>query len=138
MRGYDTGWFWALVAAIVALCAVVTPATAQTGLVGQPVSVCVARVQPGDTPAAMLRATDRFDCAMRQTDHGPGDYWVRSAPLAASGTTLLRTASLWQHRASLWTVYADGHVARRSYDGRALANTIQLGAIAEIDRKSVV
>lgn len=132
MRWHGTGWFAALVTCLIALCALVTPATAQTGMVGQPVPVCIARVQPGDTPAAMLRATNRFDCQSRQTDHGPGDYWVRSAPLNAFDKPLLRSASLWQQRATLWAVYADGHVMRRSYDGRGLAGTIQLGAIVQM------
>jgi diguanylate cyclase (GGDEF)-like protein len=119
-------------ASLVALLAFVTPASAATGLVGTPVPVCIAAVLPGDTPAAMLDDSARFDCTSRQTDLGPGDYWVRSKPLAAAGPLAVRSASLWQKQATLWTAYADGPVAQRSYDGTALARTIQLGAIVEM------
>ncbi|WP_256926547.1 diguanylate cyclase [Sphingomonas sp. TZW2008] len=108
------------------------PASAQTGLVGEPVATCVARVQPGDTPRAMLRAAGRYDCTSAQTTFGPGDYWVRSAALSISGDRRLRMASLWQRAVTIWAVYGDGHVAVSRLDGRALAGTIQLGAIAEL------
>ena len=132
MRGHITSLFWSMLAGIVALLAFASPAAGQAGLVGTPVPVCIARVLPGDTPAAMLNDAARFDCATRQADFGPGDYWIRSAPIAASGPRALRSASLWQKRATLWTVYGDGHVTRRGYDGTALARTIQLGAIVEM------
>ena len=132
MRGHCTVWLWSLVAGIVLLCALITPAAAQTGLVGVPVPICITRVQSGDTPAAMLRHPTRFDCTTRQANFGPGNYWVRSAPLAATGTLALRSGSLWQRQATLWTVYADGHIDRQTYDGRALARAIQLGAIVEM------
>ncbi|QNE32843.1 diguanylate cyclase [Sphingomonas sp. NBWT7] len=132
MRGHDRGWFWSLVAIVVGMLMVAAPASAQTGLVGAPVATCVARVQPGDTPSAMLRATGRYDCTTLQTDFGPGDYWARSAPIAVRGEHVLRMTSLWQQAVTIWAIYGDGHVVRRRLDGRALADTIQLGAIPEL------
>lgn len=131
MRRYEKIWL-TLAMWIFAMCALAAPASAQRGLVGQPIAVCIAAVRAGDTPAAMLEATDRFDCISRQTDFGPGDYWVRSEPLRISGPMNLRMASLWQRESTMWTAYADDHISARHFDGRALARTIQLGAIVEI------
>ncbi len=132
MRGHGALVMTWLGAFMLALASLASPAAAQVGLVGQPVAVCIARVQPGDTPAAMLAATGRFDCSTRQTDFGSGDYWVRSAPVTVAGAAVLRSGSLWQKRATLWTAYADGSLAVQRYDGHALTRTIQLGAIVEM------
>lgn len=132
MRDLFPIWLWSFAASIVALWAIATPAEAQSGLVGQPVAVCVAPVQPGDTPTGMLRAAGRFDCSTPQTDLGSGDFWVRSTPLAVGGPIALRMGSLWQRQATIWSAYADGHVIAKSFDGHALSRTIQLGAIVEI------
>lgn len=121
-----------LVACAIGPWTLASPASADIGVVGSPVSVCIAPVRAGDTPAAMLRARDRFDCSSDQKSFGSGDFWARSEPLSARGPVSLRLASLWQQQATLWTVYADGAVIKRSFDGKGLARTIQLGAIVEI------
>lgn len=121
-----------LVACAISPWVLTSPAMAGAGVVGSPFAVCIAPVRDGDTAPAMLRASDRFDCTANQARYGPGDFWIRSAPVAAGGPVSLRTASLWQQRATLWTVYADGAVTQRSFDGAALARTIQLGAIVEM------
>lgn len=121
-----------LVACVIGPWVLASPAAAAIGAVGIPFSVCIAPVRAGDTPAAMLRANNRFDCTVTQSDYGPGDFWARSAPLAAAGPVSVRHASLWQRHATLWTIYADGAVRKQSFDGAGLAHHIQLGAIVEI------
>ncbi len=121
-----------LVACVIGPWALAPPAAASTGLVGAPVSVCIAPVQPHDTPAQMMRADDRFDCTTPQAEYGPGNFWVRSEPLAAAGPVSIRHASLWQHHATLWAAYADGAVTKRSLDGAGLTRALQLGAIVEV------
>ncbi|WEK41700.1 MAG: GGDEF domain-containing protein [Candidatus Sphingomonas colombiensis] len=106
------------------------PAAAQRGIPGTPVAVCIARIRAGDTAAAMLRADDRYDCTRQQTDFGPGDYWIRSAPLSTHAATI-RTASVWQDSATLYIVYADGVVLRDHMDGRAATRSIRMGAMFE-------
>ena len=131
MRVRGQRWMAWLIAALALL--VGLPAAAQTGLAGAPVAVCVTRVQPGDTPATMLAApAARFDCTTRQGRFGPGDYWVRSAPLDLTGPHAIRSASLWQRSATLWATYADGHVAAVSYDDHAITRALQLGAMVEL------
>ena len=81
----------------------------------------------------MLRDTRRFDCAVKQTSLGPGDYWIRSAPFVASGPVAVRTGSLWQRSATLWGVYGDGGIVRRDMDARGATRAVQLGAILQLD-----
>ncbi|URW76062.1 GGDEF domain-containing protein [Sphingomonas donggukensis] len=128
-----------LVRTLLALIGVATamlaqPAAAQAGLAGTPLATCIARVLPGDTPATVLRAPGRFDCTTPQTDFGPGDYWVLSAPIATSTSKRhirVRIGSLWQERLTLHTVYADGAVATTATDSTTVSRHVQLGAIVE-------
>jgi diguanylate cyclase (GGDEF)-like protein len=123
---------WSLIAAILVLLASTAPASAQSGLIGKPVEVCIARVQRGDTAGMMLHADARFDCTSRQTDFGSGSYWVRSAPLSIDDGRVLRMTSLWQKAMTLWAVRDDGNVTKSVIDGPGLSRLIQLGAIPEI------
>ena len=121
--------------ALIALACLLFPATAraQAGIVGEPIAVCVQRVQPGQSAAALLARPTGFDCATDQRRFGPGDYWVVSQPIAAGRNwpARIRIASLWQERADLWAHYADGVTVRLPGDGRATTARIQLGAIVE-------
>lgn len=129
-----------LAALVAALASFTAPAHAQTsglsaGQVGRPLRVCVLRARPGDDPARLIRAPQRFDCTRKQTAFGPGDYWVISdrigihsrsrAPLVA------RIGSVWQQGLALHVLYADGRIATMRDDSRGITRRIQLGAIVE-------
>lgn len=130
MSGYTTlrSIFGSLLTLLTLLAA--TPAAAESGVVGKPIPVCVAKARAGDTAAAMLRATDRYDCARAQTTFGSGDFWVRSAPLSTRVATV-RTASVWQRTATLYILYADGRVLSERMGGHGATRAIRLGAMFE-------
>lgn len=99
-----------------------------------PLPVCLARVQPGDTPARMLRQPARFDCRANQHSLGAGDYWALSMPLPRSGVPhhpRIRLASVWQRALTLHAIYADRRVATIATDRRSLSRHLQLGAVVE-------
>lgn len=127
----------ALICAIVALAGILLPAPALAtgGSVGTPVAVCVARVAPGDRPAAMFARPGRFDCDSRQETLGPGDYWALSEPLdmrsRPENQRTVRMSSLWQQGLDLHILYADGHIESHYADGPGITRLIQLGAIIE-------
>jgi len=129
------GWVFSLLALIGALfvsafaCAV--PSAAQAGLAGRPVAVCVARAMPGMAPRALFAEPGRFDCKLRQTRLGSGDYWVLSAPIRATGPIDVRIGSLWQERVTLHALYADGRIVSAVTDGHTATRNLQLGAIIE-------
>lgn len=129
------GWVFNLLALTGALLWVVlagaAPAAAQTGLAGRPVPVCVARATPGMTPRTLFAEPARFDCDVRQTALGSGDYWVLSAPVHAAGPADIRIGSLWQERVTLHALYADGKILSAVTDGRSATRHLQLGAIIE-------
>ena len=99
---------------------------------GQPLAVCVARVAPGDTPARLFAARDRFDCTTPQTKLGPGDYWVLSQPLPQSGgIAAVRSSSVWQDRLDLYARHADGTIDHRFVTSRTTHDHLRLGAMIE-------
>ncbi|PCD04711.1 hypothetical protein COC42_04840 [Sphingomonas spermidinifaciens] len=109
-------------------------ARAQAGLTGQPVSVCVAPVQPGERFADLIAGRIDLDCEQRQTRYGSGDFWAASGALSldlSHRQMLLRTASLWQQRVTIGIVHADGRIDWLRADARDLTRRIQLGAIVE-------
>ncbi|WP_423604331.1 sensor domain-containing diguanylate cyclase [Sphingomonas sp. MS122] len=127
-----------LVAFAAILACVAAPAHAQlsslgAGQTGRPLSVCVLRAHPGDDPARLIRAPQRFDCTAKQTSFGPGDYWVISNPIDARPHEHLvaRIGSVWQRNLSLYVLYADGYFAAMHDDNRGITKRIQLGAIVE-------
>ncbi len=129
-RGWIIGIVWRLACALLALGVTATPALADSGIVGTPIQVCIAR---GSGPAAVM-AKARYDCATTQRAFGPGDFWAMSQPLpAGTGLTPLRVrvASLWQDRLTLHALYADGAIVAMPMDARAMTRHIQLGAIIE-------
>lgn len=83
------------------------------------------------TPAALLAGKARFDCSSRQTNLGPGDFWVRSGPVSRSGPLRIRSMSVWQERVTLYAQYADGAVLAEAIDDHAASRHIVLGAILE-------
>jgi diguanylate cyclase (GGDEF)-like protein len=128
---------FAFLAALFALFAALYPsaASAQSAVVGSPLSVCVSPVERGDGVAAMFKAPGRFDCATPQTNFRQGDFWVMSQPLSSVPNTTwkkrVRVASLWQHNITLYALYTDGRIRVWDYDGRAATQHLQLGAMIE-------
>ncbi len=123
-----------------ALMLLAAPARAQianlgAGQVGQPLSVCVLRAQPGDDPARLIRQPQRFDCKTSQTAFGPGDYWVITNTINRSSSfddpLVARLGSVWQQRLALHVLYADGQTRTMADDNRGITRRIQLGAIVE-------
>ena len=107
------------------------PARAQVGAAGTAVAVCIKRAPPRFDVRAEFTRPAGYDCVTPQKRFGAGDYLVVSGPLStgANWPTLVRSASVWQDRASLYALYADGHIAARRTDARAAAQGLQLGAI---------
>ncbi|KQT34806.1 hypothetical protein ASG29_01195 [Sphingomonas sp. Leaf412] len=111
------------------------PAAAQNADIGVPVAICVARATDGDNVAAMLTARGRYDCTTPQHRMGPGDYWVRATGLpteAGRSPRTIRSASLWQERATLYVAYADGAMTARTMDDRDATAALQIGAVLEL------
>ncbi|MEH3158790.1 MAG: GGDEF domain-containing protein [Sphingomonas taxi] len=119
----------ALVALIVAGL-LATPAAAA----GTPVRTCILRDTGHERAAALFARPDRFDCVRRQTDMGPGDYWLLSEPLPGidSRTTQIRTASLWQDRTTLYVLYADGTIRQTGFTSATAGRHLMLGAIIQL------
>lgn len=117
------------------LSCIVRPAHAQAGVAGQPLGVCVLR-DTGQAADTLLRHPDRFDCTTPQHRFGAGTYWAITTVADRRSTFLtplvLRFASLWQGRSTVYFLYADGAVRRWESDARGLAPLIQLGAVAQL------
>jgi len=137
IRGFAALILTTLLAVLMLLAA---PARAQianlgAGQVGEPLSVCVLRAQPGDDPARVIRQPKRFDCTTRQTAFGPGDYWVISNDIGRTSSfddpLVARLGSVWQQRLTLHVLYADGQLRTMADDNHGITKRIQLGAIVE-------
>lgn len=120
------GWGFGRIALLVLAFAMLGPGRAEAA--APPLALCVAPARAGDTAAAMLRDDARYDCRRDQIAHGAGDFWVRSAPLAARAE-VVQMASLWQQRTTIWAVYADGAAFRTRYDPQGATRRLQLGAV---------
>lgn len=111
------------------------PASAQAGIVGAQVAVCVRPVTPGDTVRGVLATPDRFDCTTDQTRFGPGDFWVLSTTLhdtaSADRAIHVRQTSLWQDGLALYAVYADGRIIGTRNDGAGVGAHLRLGAVVD-------
>lgn len=122
-----------LILAILGLWA--APVAAKTGTAGVLLGTCITPARPGMTPAALFSKSARFDCVRHQTAFGPGDYWVRSQPLAGVAKlhrrNLVRVGSLWQRSATLYALYPDGYIHAQRLDGHGATQHLQLGAIIE-------
>lgn len=132
MRG---GWFFRLVLGIALLRVLflpTVPAGAQT--IGDAVRPCVIRAEPGMTAARLFAQPGRFDCRVRQTALGAGDFWVISQPLSIGSIDardVVRSLSVWQRRMTLYARYADGAVYHITLDDQALTRDVQLGAVIQ-------
>jgi len=97
------------------------------------VPVCAARATPDMRARALFGTPERFDCTTRQAEFGAGDYWLLSAPLPAATDaapqTLVRNASVWQRRSTLYALYADGAIVAIATDDHDATRRLQLGAI---------
>lgn len=120
---------WALI--MLALASAAAPVQAQTGagVVGQPLNVCVTRVQPGQRVEDLFAGRIAVDCRTPQTQFGSGDFWVLSPRFSRTGDVALRSSSIWQHQRTVYARYADGVVEAHVSDGRAASRSLQLGAI---------
>ncbi len=105
------------------------PASAQTGVAGSAVDVCVVRASPAMTPRNLFANPARFVCDPQQTDLGAGDFWALSAPVRRSGPVEIRIASLWQRVVTLHALYADGTILSQRLDQPATSRHLALGAI---------
>ncbi|WP_239017874.1 sensor domain-containing diguanylate cyclase [Sphingomonas aracearum] len=126
-------WFFSrwLCAGLLLLAAAAMPSGARAAA-GTPLDVCIARVAPGDTPAAMFAAPGRFNCATPQTRFGAGDYWILSQPLPG-GTRrgAVRSGSVWQDRLDLWVRHADGTLDHQFVTSATTHENLRLGAMIE-------
>lgn len=130
------GWIQIWVSLLAAMAAVWSaPAHAGSAAdAGTPLATCLARVTPGDTPAAILRGGPQFDCATEQHRLGEGNFWVLSTPLPAdtpSHRVRIRMMSLWQDAVTVYALYGDGKVAVLSDTSATLSRRVQLGAVIE-------
>lgn len=110
-------------------------ARAQAGIIGTPISTCVARAAAGDTVRGVLARIDRFDCDTPQMAFGRGEYWVvsRALPPVADPTAPIRVrqVSLWQGGLDIYAVAADGRITGVRNDSVGITRHIRLGAIIE-------
>lgn len=116
---------------ILSLVLIGAPATARAdvGMIGDPVSICIARAQPGQRVADLFAGRIPVDCTSPQRDFGSGDFWVLSSRVNRTGDVALRSGSVWQARRIVYALYADGKITERTVDGRAASRDLQLGAI---------
>jgi len=127
---------WILTVLLLFFAAVAAPAA--RAAVRQPLRTCILPATPGTDDRAMATTLfvqpQRFDCTARQTAYGPGDFWVLSQPLSATGDVPLdvRQASLWQSRATLYVRYADGAIRRAGFTSADAGRHMRLGAIIEL------
>ncbi len=120
-------WWMALVMLLAA--ATSAPAAASMGM---PLSLCIVRAAPGMTARTLFATPGRFDCTSPQRTFGSGDFWVLSQRLPvidSHGPLTVRTASVWQDRVSLHTLYADGAIRRTTYTSRTTGERLMLGAM---------
>ena len=112
-----------------------TAAAAQAGNVGIPLATCIAPMRSASPSAILLKQAD-FDCVNRQSDYGSGDFDVVATKLPAhlgrDTPVVVRFASVWQDRTTLYARYADGGVARVTMDAQAISSHLQLGAVVEV------
>lgn len=110
------------------------PASAQTGVAGRELKVCILP-DHGEAPAALIRQPGRFDCSTPQYKLGAGNYWVVSEDIdqrsRARSPLNIRAASLWQKAVTLHILYADGRMVSIATGKSGVTPLIQLGAVVE-------
>ncbi len=120
---------WTLIALGLVLLSQPATARADVGMIGDPVSICIARAQPGQRAADLFAGRVAVDCTAPQRNFGSGDFWVLSSRVNRTGDVALRSGSVWQARRTVYALYADGEIVARTSDGRAASRDLQLGAI---------
>ena len=118
-------WVALLVAGLVA-----GPATAA------PIALhaCVLRAQPGLSARLLFDDPGRFDCRTPQQRLGSGDFWVRSGrlPPSAAAADEIVSAAVWQDRATIHILYADGAIRSVRYTSRTTGSHLKLGAMVHV------
>lgn len=127
---------WLLMRLAVALAALwAPPALASGGVVGSPLSLCIARAAPGMTAQERFSPRAGFNCTSQQNSLGSGDYWVRSQPLNGidhrDRRVHVRINSLWQDTITLYARYPDGTIWSKRFDARDVSRHLQMGTIVE-------
>jgi len=111
------------------------PASAQSAVAGQPLTVCIARVAPGQTIGQLFAGRIATNCDPYQQAMGAGDFWARATALPPRADPLapvhVRIGSVWQDRVTFYGRYADGVIVALPTDGHGASRHIQLGAILE-------
>ena len=120
---------WTLIALGLVLLSQPATARADVGMIGDPVSICIARAQPGQRADDLFAGRVPVDCTAPQRDFSSGDFWVLSSRVNRTGDVALRSGSVWQARRTVYALYADGEIVARTSDGRAASRDLQLGAI---------
>lgn len=118
-----------------------TTAHGYGAVVGKSVPVCVARATAGMAARTVLASDlSGFDCASRQADFGPGDYWVvsRAIPegLRKNSSLYVRSTSGWQRAMILYALYPDGRVDYARIDDKGATRRLQLGTIIQQQLKT--
>ncbi len=111
------------------------PAQAQAGLAGLPINVCLKRVVPGEVASTLFKQQARFDCDVRQTRLGKGDYWAKASALPTGArlheAVAIRQSALWQQSQTIFGRYADDAIVSTTIDRSNISRHLQLGAILE-------
>lgn len=120
---------WTLIGLGLVLLGHPVTARADVGMIGEPVSICIARAMPGQSAADLFAGRIAVDCAAPQRKFGSGDFWVLSSRVNRSGDVAVRSGSVWQINRTVYGLYADGRIVAQTSDGRAASRNLQLGAI---------
>jgi diguanylate cyclase (GGDEF)-like protein len=128
---------WRLTLLLLAVVLATAPARAEHAAVAERATTridlrpCVKAVRPGDSAVALLTQPAAFDCTTRQTDFGPGDYWVRMVVPAHAkmGANRLRWTSVWQDRATITAAFRDGEVVRYDVPSAGSGRFVHVGGI---------
>jgi diguanylate cyclase (GGDEF)-like protein len=124
--------FFALIFACLGFWSIASPASAAI----KP-QICVRTAEPGDAVADQFDLTNGFDCTIKQTDFGPGEYWARMRGFSAAPQQgehlVVRFVSMWQESADVYFRYADGYLAKDSYSADKASEHLTIGAIFELD-----
>ena len=120
----------ALALALLALCA---SAPVHASVI--PAENCIARIGQDADVFAFIARPAAFDCQIRQTALGEGDFVVRLRfPRIAADVSdplVLRTTSVWQRSSRVVFRYADGSHATFGFDSRDVSRVLTVGAIFE-------
>lgn len=133
-RGFlRPGTLFGLLAAVVAAWLLsIAPARAQPA--GQLIT-CIAPVQAGDTPEAMMAARSRFTCDSPQHEFGPGNFWV-AITFSPEHSEMLSPVLLftpnYYRNATLYTPGPGGAITVSSLDSTSISHLTQIGARIEL------